>query len=56
MKEYLFETLPKDNIRHKIIGIRLRVCRALVKLMGGSIYLNPHYEGGTSIVFTIKTK
>lgn len=56
MKEYLFETLPKDNIKHKIIGIRLRVCRALVKLMGGCIYLNPHYEGGTSIVFTIKTK
>ena len=53
MKNIVFERLPLSNIRHKITGVRLRTCRTLVKLLGGIIRVDQHYEGGTSIVFTI---
>lgn len=53
VKDTVFEKLPNDDLHNKIVGVRLRICRALTHLLGGSIYLDPFYNDGTSIVFTI---
>lgn len=56
-RDTVFDRIPNDiELRNKIIGVRLRICRALCHLLGGSIYVAPNYSPGTSIVFTIKTK
>lgn len=57
IKETVFDKLPKDsNLRNKIVGVRLRICRALTNVLGGSVYIDTNYSPGTSIVFSIKTK
>ena len=38
----------------KLIVVRLRLCRALVRLLGGTIYVDSTRERGTAVVFTIK--
>lgn len=53
--EHVFEKLPREGFNNKVTGVRLRICYALVHLLGGSIYVDRQYSPGTSIVFTIKT-
>ena len=53
VREKLFERLPKDDLKNKIVGVRLRICKALTHLMGGNIYVDETYKEGTSMVFTI---
>ena len=54
VKDNAFEKLGNTDISIKIVVVRLRLCRALVRLLGGIIYIDPHRKKGTSIVFTIK--
>lgn len=54
-KEAIFERMPDADLSYKVVVARLRLCRAIVKLLGGSIFIDPSREKGTSIVFTIKT-
>lgn len=56
VKSDLFYKLPDDKPLHKIIGIRLRNCRILTRLLEGNIYVDSIYADGTMIVFTIKNK
>ena len=53
-KEIAFERMTDTDITNNIVVVRLRLCKALVKLLGGSIYLDPTRERGTAVVFTIK--
>ena len=53
-KDTAFEQMTDGDINNKIIVVRLRLCRALVKLLGGKIYLDSSREKGTAMVFTIK--
>ena len=53
-KKAIFEVLSNGELQNKITGIRLRVCRALVRLLGGNIYIESNHESGTSVMFTIK--
>ena len=53
-KEIAFERMTDTDITNNIVVVRLRLCKALVKLLGGNIYLDPTREYGTAIVFTIK--
>ena len=55
IRKHVFDRLPNDaDLKNKIVGVRLRICRVLAHLLGGSIYVDPFYTGGTSMVFTIK--
>ena len=56
VKSDLFYKLPDDKPLHKIIGIRLRNCRILTRLLEGNIYVDSIYADGTMIAFTIKNK
>lgn len=53
-RDSAFETMHDTDISIKIVVVRLRLCRAIVRLLGGTIALDPHYQNGTSIVFTIQ--
>lgn len=53
-KEIAFERITGEEIANKIVVVRLRLCRALVKLLGGKIYLDPAREKGTAMVFTVR--
>ncbi len=53
-KKAIFEMLSNGELQNKITGIRLRVCRVLVRLLGGNIYIESNHENGTSVMFTTK--
>ena len=53
-KDRIFEYLPPHDAMMKLIVVRLRLCRALVRLLGGTIYVDSTRERGTAVVFTIK--
>lgn len=53
-KDIAFERMTDTDITNNIVVVRLRLCKALVKLLGGNIYLDPTRECGTAVVFTIK--
>ena len=53
-KDIAFERMTQTDISIKNVVVRLRLCSALVKLLGGSISLDPSRKKGTSMTFTIK--
>ena len=53
-KDTAFEQMTDTEISNKLVVVRLRLCRALVKLLGGKIYLDPSRETGTAMVFTVR--
>lgn len=53
-KDIAFERMTDSDISIKIIVVRLRLCYALVKLLGGSIYIDRTRPKGTSIIFTVR--
>lgn len=55
-KNQVFDRLPYGDIRHKITGLRLHTCKAMVRLLGGNIHVDTRYEEGTSMVFSVKGK
>lgn len=50
----VFEDLPEVGSELKLTGLDLMISRTLVKLLGGIIFIDPHYEAGTRVVFDIK--
>ena len=54
VKDVVFDRITGTNIDIKIIGVRLRLCKAITKLLDGSIYLDPSRDKGTSVVLLIK--
>ena len=54
-QDVAFEQMQDTDISIKIVVVRLRLCRALVRLLGGTISIDPHYTPGTRIYFNIKT-
>lgn len=54
VKDVVFDRITGKNINIKIICVRLRLCKAITKLLDGSIYLDPSHENGTSVVLLIK--
>jgi len=52
-KNQVFDRLPYDTVENKITGLRLRTCKSMARLLGGAIHVDPRYEEGTSMVFSI---
>lgn len=53
-KDIAFEQMTETDISIKNVVVRLRLCNALVRLLGGTISLDPSRKKGTSMTFTIK--
>ena len=54
VKDVVFDRITGTDIENKVIGVRLRLCKALSRLLGGSIYLDPLHEKGTSVCLMIR--
>ena len=54
-KDNAFESMHDTDIFNKLIVVRLRLCRAIVRLLGGTIALDPYYQKGTRVIFDICT-
>ena len=52
-KEQAFEQMADPDNSHRVIVVRLRLCKALVRLLGGTISLDPSRKKGTAMAFTI---
>lgn len=50
----VFEELPEMGYDLKITGLSLMIARVLVRLLGGVIYIDPHYQKGTRVIFDIQ--
>jgi len=48
-----FELYTRENGHLTSNGMGLNICKAVVRLLGGVIYVDPHYEGGARIIFDI---
>lgn len=56
IQETVFEHLNNDeDLKNKIVNVRLRICKVLTHLLGGTISVDMHYREGTAIVFSIRT-
>lgn len=54
VKDVVFDRITGTDIESKIIGVRLRLCKVLTRLLGGSIYLDPSHKKGTSVCLMIR--
>ena len=53
-KEAIFERMPDADLSYKVVVARLRLCKAIVKLLGGTIFIDSSRNEGTATVFTIR--
>lgn len=53
-RKTVFEELPEMGYDLKITGLSLMIARVLVRLLGGVIYIDPHYQKGTRVIFDIQ--
>lgn len=52
-RKTVFEELPEMGYDLKITGLSLMIARVLVRLLGGVIYIDPHYQEGTRVILGI---
>lgn len=52
-QEAVFDRFKKLNEYVQGTGLGLPICRHTVKLMGGKIWIDPHYTAGTRVLFTV---
>lgn len=50
-RSLLFKPFRKFDGQMEGLGLGLAICRQIAKLLGGVVYLNTHYVGGSSFVF-----
>ena len=49
--DHVFDTFREMGNNVKLRGLGLPICKAIVKLLGGSIWLDTEYHEGTRFVF-----
>jgi signal transduction histidine kinase len=52
-REHVFETFRELGDNQKLQGLGLSICQAIVKLLGGKIWLDESYTDGTRFVYDI---
>ena len=52
-REHVFDTFRELGDNVKLRGLGLSICKAIVKLLGGKIWLDTEYHEGTRFVFSI---
>ena len=52
-REHVFDTFREMGDNQKLQGMGLSICRAIVKLLGGKIWLDKSYTDGSRFIFDI---
>ena len=52
-REHVFETFRELGDNQKLQGLGLSICKAIVKLLGGKIWLDETYTEGTRFIFDL---
>lgn len=55
-REHVFETFRELGDNQKLQGLGLSICQAIVKLLGGKIWLDESYTDGTRFVYDVPIK
>ena len=55
-REHIFDTFHEMGENVKLNGLGLTICQAIVKLLGGRIWLDQDYTEGTRFIFEIPSK
>ena len=50
-REHIFETFREMGENQKLQGLGLSICKAIVKLLGGKIWLDENYTEGSRFIF-----
>jgi len=49
-----FDLQPSGDREENLTGAGLYTCKLIIRRLGGIIYVDPHYEKGTRVIFEIK--
>ena len=52
-REHVFDTFREMGDNQKLQGMGLSICKAIVKLLGGKIWLDESYTDGSRFIFDI---
>ena len=52
-REHVFDTFREMGENRKLQGLGLSICQAIVKLLGGRIWLDEEYTDGSRFVFEL---
>ena len=55
-REHIFDTFRDMGPNMKLNGLGLPICKAIVKLLGGKIWLDPDYTEGSRFIFELPKK
>ena len=56
LREHIFDTFRDMGPNMKLNGLGLPICRAIVKLLGGKIWLDTDYHEGSRFIFELPKK
>ena len=54
LQDQIFKWMPKGNLHQMLMTLRVRSCRLMARLLGGTFYIDSHEDTGVSAVFSIK--
>ena len=54
--EHVFDTFREMGDNQKLQGLGLSICKAIVKLLGGKIWLDVKYAAGSRFIFELPKK
>jgi len=55
-REHVFDTFRELGENVKLNGLGMPICKAIVKLLGGKIWLDPDYTEGSRFIFDVPKK
>ena len=55
-REHVFDTFRELGENVKLNGLGMSICKAIVKLLGGKIWLDPDYTEGSRFIFDLPKK
>lgn len=56
LREHLFEMIREEGSSNRLVGLGLPICKSIVTLLGGKIWLDTDYTGGSRFVYELSKK
>lgn len=56
LRDQIFKWMPRGNLHQMLMTLRVRSCKIMARLLGGTFYIESDEEKGVSAVFSINIK